>query len=296
MNNQGKPAEAMKYLEPARVIWTKKYGRKHQRVALIHQNISVSLAHLNRLDDAINMRRESMNIDIELYGREHINVARSLNYIGKYLNKLGRTEACLDHYRQALEIREKIQEKNDPEIIATGYNIGLGYLQLDKPSDALKFFMDAWKRHIDSRREDDETTASLHRQIGICMRMMGEYHGDVETAMQSFNYALEIRRRIFGEESLEVADIYSDLGETRLRNPADRLQDIQRALDIRLKLGGEKYLLGTDYYHKGVILKQMNRRSEGMENLRQALAIFTTLPNSNIIIEARKQCIRELNS
>ena len=65
----------------------------------------------------------------------------------------------------------------------------------------------------------------------------------MSSAFQSKQRALDIRVKLFGEEHLDTAESYLNLGVTQhaLGNFSSALQSKQRSLDIRFKLFGEEH-------------------------------------------------------
>ena len=71
--------------------------------------------------------------------------------------------------------------------------------------------------------------------------------GDFKATLQSYQRALVIRIKLFGEEHQSTADCYYSLGITHraLGDFKAALQSHQRALGIRIKLFGEEYWKNT---------------------------------------------------
>ena len=63
------------------------------------------------------------------------------------------------------------------------------------------------------------------------------------SALQSLQHALDVRRKVFGEELTKVAESYSSLGNTQhgLGNYTSALLSDQHALYVRIKLFGEEH-------------------------------------------------------
>ena len=80
-------------------------------------------------------------------------------------------------------------------------------------------------------------------QLTVTIHSLSQHElGDFFSALQSAQRALDIRRKLFGEEHSSTADSYDLLGVTQhqLGDFSSALQSAQRALDIKRKLFGEE--------------------------------------------------------
>ena len=84
---------------------------------------------------------------------------------------------------------------------------------------------------------------STHKQLIVTIHLgTTQYQlGDYTSALQSHQHALDVRRKLFGEEHAATADSFHSLGVTQhqLGDYTSALQPKQHALDIRRKLFGE---------------------------------------------------------
>ena len=73
-------------------------------------------------------------------------------------------------------------------------------------------------------------------------------------ALQSFQHALAIRIKLFGEENESTAESYRDLGvaQHNLNDYSAALQSHQHALAIRIKLFGEEHESTGESYRTSV--------------------------------------------
>ena len=75
--------------------------------------------------------------------------------------------------------------------------------------------------------------------------------GDYNSAPQSKQHALDVRRKLFGEEHAHTSDSYHSLKITQheLDDNTSALRSKQHALDIRKKLFGEEHANPANSYH-----------------------------------------------
>ena len=95
-------------------------------------------------------------------------------------------------------------------------------------------------------------------------------------ALQSYNRALDIGLRLFGEEHSSTAKNYYSLGQTQyeLGDFTSALYSDQRALDIRLKLFGEEHSdTAQSYYSLGVTQHELGDFTSALQSKQRALDI-----------------------
>ena len=107
----------------------------------------------------------------------------------------------------------------------------------------------------------------------------GEIHhrnGNYAEALTSYQRALDIRRKLFGEEHSKTADSYRDVGLTHqsLGDYTSALQSHKCALNIRLKLFGEIHSKTADSYRSvGLTQHSMGEYTSALESHKRALDI-----------------------
>ena len=77
--------------------------------------------------------------------------------------------------------------------------------------------------------------------------------GDCTSALQSDQHALDVRKKVFGEEHAKTAHSYYDIRVTeyQLGDYTFALQSHQHALDVKRKLFGEEHVSTADSYPRG---------------------------------------------
>jgi len=119
---------------------------------------------------------------------------------------------------------------------------------------------------------DQTSTADSTHSLGNTQHELADF----SSALQSAQRALDIRRKLFGEEHSSTADGYYLLGVTQheLGDFSSALQSKQRALDIRRKLFGEEHSSTADsYYSLGVTQDARGDSSSALQSKQRALDI-----------------------
>ena len=169
-------------------------------------------------------------------------IAKSLNMTGNAYFLMGDFTKSMDHYMQALVIREELGDSNS---IASSYNnIGAVYLQMKDYQRALYFLKKA--KIIFEALRDEVHLFSIMNNIGAVYIENEKY----DTAHQYLTQAYEIAQRTGDEDNTSIA--LTNLGEAALSmGLLSQSLDYQRkALEISQKLGN-KAMMATIYTNLG---------------------------------------------
>jgi len=169
-------------------------------------------------------------------------IAKSLNMTGNAYFLMGDFTKSMDHYMQALVIREELGDSNS---IASSYNnIGAVYLQMKDYQRALYFLKKA--KIIFEAMRDEVHLFSIMNNIGAVYIENEKY----DTAHQYLTQAYNIAQRTGDEDNTSIA--LTNLGEAALSmGLLSQSLDYQRkALEISQKLGN-KAMMATIYTNLG---------------------------------------------
>lgn len=189
-------------------------------------------------------------------------IARSLNMIGNAYYLMGDFTKAMDHYFQALAIREEI---GDPNSLASSYNnIGAVYLQMKDNQLALKYLQKA--KIIFEDLQDEDHLFSIINNIGAVYIEIEKY----DTAHQYLTQAYEIALRTQDKDNISIA--LTNLGETALSMGllSQSLDHQKKALDISRKLGN-KAMMATIYTNLGKTYLELNNHQPAFEAFQNSL-------------------------
>jgi tetratricopeptide (TPR) repeat protein len=240
--NMSKYDAAMAHYEAALNIRKHLQGDGHANVAGMHINLSQVLEKLGRLDEAlamcssaleifnkapndmkeISMCHQSMGNILDRQGKhgeamehyssglavilktegETASAAGFLLNIGTVLESQNKLDEAMEKYVSALRIYEK--KKKDTDIAACHYNIGDVLLRQGKLDEALEHA----RKALAIRRAK---LSIEHAECGESHWLIGNILGRSEKfadALDEFDNALRIRKNVYGEMTLQVADVY----------------------------------------------------------------------------------------
>ncbi|NEO89987.1 MAG: tetratricopeptide repeat protein [Moorea sp. SIO3G5] len=241
----------------------------------------MELYQQGKYSEAIPLWERVLEIQQQLLGEEHPDVATSLNTLAELYLFQGRYQEAEPLYRQALDLRKRLLGEEHPDVattlkhLATLYSIQGRYqevehllqqaLQLRKPllgqehlsvADSLNNLAKVQFR----QGRYQEVEHLLQQALDLRKRLLGEEHPDVATSLDNlaslysgqgryqeaeplFQQALDLRKRLLGEEHPHVALSLKNLAIVQLRQGrySDAELLFQQALDLHKRLLGEEH-------------------------------------------------------
>jgi len=160
--------------------------------------------------------KESKNVIVRLldlckntYGEEHPQTATAYSALGMINRSLGENKNVMEYYNKALEIRERILDKNDPDLSNSYTNIGIIYMmEMKDYTKALEYLMKGLEIREKIFGSENASTADSYNKIGLLYRKMGNY----SKSLEFHEKALAYRENCLGVEHPSTAISYQSLG------------------------------------------------------------------------------------
>ena len=231
---------------------------------------------LGLLDSAEALIELALERRRQIHGKEHTEVANSLNTLAKLLRYKGDYEAAEPLLRRALEMRRKLLGEEHAQVAESLHELAT---LLDRKGDyeiAESFFLQA----IDMQRrllgEEHLVVASSLNNLAVLKGKAGDY----EAAEPLFRQALEIQQKLLGKEHPRIATNLDNLavllkskGDFEGAGPLYR-----EALEMRRQLLGEEHFLVAISLNNLAKFLKVTGDYEAAELLyRQSLAMFRKL-------------------
>ena len=200
-------------------------------------------------------------------GIEYANV---INNIGLVYNRLGKYDEALKYYEKALDIFQKID--NRQQIASALNNIGNVYDNLGKSEKAIDFQQQAYRinKDIDNKRG----MASNLINMGIAYASLSQH----DTALEYLNQTKGMYEELGDLTNLGIAHNY--LGESYL-NLADKLQPI-----------GNRYAKANTHFKKALQLAEQTGSLEGQHTALNNLATtYFQMGNYKDAFEAKNSAL-----
>lgn len=212
----------------------------------------------------------------ELLGDEHPDLASTYNDLGVLSSKRQNYEQAKEYYFKALSIRLKQLGENHPDTAESYCNLGVLYSNLDNIQLALEYFEKAIAIRERTLGENHPDTALAYHNLAHQYEEMEDF----PRAKELFEKALQIRLRLLGENHPDTASSYNALGllYARLENEEEALVYYRRALNIRLRTLGEEHPdVAVSYSNIASAFYGMGDRDGALEYFQKAYSIESRL-------------------
>ena len=184
------------------------FGDTHHQTANVLTNLGVVNSKAGTPAKAEHYHLEALAIYEQVYGDFSPDVARSVGNIAIVYAETGRFTEALPYFERSLEVQEEIYGPNHPVVAQALTNLGLLNLQTGDPETAV----DLLQRAADIRNgvgvEDISMSFTLYHLASARSTL-----GELDTARRLLERVVAIDERIFGTDSMEVADDLEGLAE-----------------------------------------------------------------------------------
>ena len=185
---------------------------------------------------ALEQCRKALDIWEEVSGKEHEEVVKGLNLLGRIYASLADYDHSLKSYREALDIQKKISGMEHTNIVGTLKGIASVYRRRGLYRQALEYGCQALEIGKCIYANDSREIADLYHIIGVVYAHLG----DCDEALKYYRQTLEITRRLLGENHVDYAGTLQGMGNICLMQ-GDRvhaLEYYQQALQIQQNIFG----------------------------------------------------------
>jgi tetratricopeptide (TPR) repeat protein len=249
--------------------------RKDQ--AFVLGELGMLCERLGQLTEAANYLRRAVEVETEVKGSDHQDVASALQALAGVLELQGDLAGAREKLERCLAIRVKVYGTEEhPKIAASLHGLAV-VLQLQGDLSGARENLErslAIQARLYGIQEHPNMAASLHELAGVL-----QSQGDLPGARETLERSLAIKARFYGtEEHPYVAMSLESLAEIlELQGDLSGAQDkLERALEIRAKVYGtrEHYLTAITEANLGYLLRQLGEQEKAAELLAHAYGVF----------------------
>ena len=217
------------------------------------RSLKLGVTHHSNGDckSALKSKKRTLDIRIELFGKEHARTANSYGSLGVTQHSLGEYTSALDSKQHSLDIRLKLFGEEHACTADSYYSLGVTQHSLGDFNAALDSSQHALDTRLKLFGEDHADTANSYENLSAIQFSLGDFNAAIDSQQR----ALDIFLKLFGEEHASTVNGCDSLGAIHLSlgDYKSALNSIQRSLDIRLKLFGEEHSnTAASYYCLGV--------------------------------------------
>lgn len=255
--------EAEKLYQEAITELKKDVGEQHPDYAQAMHDFGKLYELKNELNKAEQMMKKAQTIRAQAYGKNSPKYAESLNDLAKLYFKMGKHQQALAHAKQALEIRQKGNDKATE--MTTIRNIANIYWTLKRFTEAEKYY----KTVLDYQKK---TQGALHKEYLTTLNRLGEMYdaqNRLKEATQVYKKVLKGRAQTLGTNHRDYLLTSYDLAmlyiteENKLDSAFSLLQELEKNASVLRKMP-DVYAnilrnLGGIYYQQGKIAEAKKR-------------------------------------
>ena len=174
--------------------------------AALMQTIGVTYRNLGLFEEARPLLEQALNTRERLLGRDHAAVADSLFQLGELLGLVGEDRAAESRLSRALELRRVWRGEDDPSVVEVMNHLGAVLQHQGRYREAEEVYRSALRAR--EKAGEDLELATAKNNLASLLFQTGD-HAGAETLLRE---ALDLRRRLLGQEHPIVAQNLSSLG------------------------------------------------------------------------------------
>lgn len=198
---------AERHLRDALSLREKYFGLNDPVIGKIAINLGGIYKRRGKFYEAEYYFSRALNIRKTNFGPEHPQTAPILNHLSGIYQKLEKYDKAEEFLKQAVEISKKAYGENDSRMAALYFNYGDLFLEQEKWAAAEEYFLKALSIFELKGDDNPELVYPLDKLVQIY-----KIRGKLTEAESFFRRALAIRRTIFGDDHIEVANSLNNIG------------------------------------------------------------------------------------
>ncbi|KAL3802750.1 hypothetical protein ACHAWO_010098 [Cyclotella atomus] len=233
---------------------------------------------LSAMDDsstekAMELFQEALALRKQCLGPDHVDVATTLNNIGRIHVQGDQFDQALVYYQDALRIRRISLGANSLDYAATAFNAGQSLHQKGEMNEAIELYHEFL-------RVATMKFGKSHRDVAVVLSGIAQIHQEqknYDKALELYEESLTAGKAALGENHSEIAMLLNRMGNFHFERErlADALKCYRRGLRIEKKvLPPDHPNIIVTYSNLGEIHRQRNEWDEAATMYSEALEIL----------------------
>lgn len=196
---------------------------------------------------ALEYFKELLEMESDILGKEHSYIAKTYNSIGAVYDGMVEYDNALEWFKKGAAMHEAISGSSHLDTAVSYSNVASVYFKLKNLSESriwIKKAMDILDSYPNS--EDSQEKATIYTAKGnVCL-----LEGRLDDSIDWFKKALEIQKKISGEDHPTTMTVYNNIGLIyhACRKCEDALAIYQQMREASEKRWGEKHPNTTSIY------------------------------------------------
>ena len=184
------------------------FGKASPQVASLLEDAARGCMAVGSFSDALVYREKLLNVEVKLYGADHVNVAADHNNLGRVLEITGDFGKASFHYGTALGIFRKLENNAKSATIATALNnLGASLANQEKFAEAETSFREAdaiWQEIRGAAHPDTLTTRAWLADVLQSQQKLAD-------ALPLLEEVWELRKKVLGVDNPDTVASLANL-------------------------------------------------------------------------------------
>jgi len=245
----------------------------YSKIALLHNNLGIVYYHKGHYRKALQHFERALEIKIDIWGHDHLEVASSYNNLGCINIYLGNYDQGLEYLKEDLAISLKQLGPNHPNIASSYHNIGIVYLYKDDYDKAIEYYKKSLNIRLRTLGDTHYSVASSYHNIGEAYY----YKENYDLSIKYYHKALKIWEKTLGLKHPDVLTCYLNIGRAYLQigNYDKALLYFHKNLNTVLNVFGSQHPdVAKSYQEIGNLFFLKRDFAKSLEYYYNALKIF----------------------
>jgi serine/threonine protein kinase/tetratricopeptide (TPR) repeat protein len=268
----GRADAAVPQFQVARTIYTKQLGTGHPDTLRAMRNLANGYSALGRLVEALNLRKETLDLSREALGVEHEETLANMNNLATSYSELGQPAEALKLFEETVRLRNATSGPDDPETLRAMFNVARAYAGLRRYADAAKLHHETLELRKAKLGPDHPDTLSSMNNLADSYYQLGRK----DEALRLHEETLKRQKAALGPDHPEtLASMHN------LANSYDKTGRTEEALRLREETYSRVTAkLGSDHPRTLMAMNSLadsygkvGRVDEAMKLIEEALAV-----------------------
>jgi tetratricopeptide (TPR) repeat protein len=216
--NSGEVDEAVNSFSEALYVCEEAEEDAEQLLIPVYKGLGNCYFSKRDLELALESFASCLKIQKLEFGDDCAEIGDTCDSIGLVYLESGKQAEAIQLYKKALQIHERHHGKTSPQCLASQINISKALMAEDRCDDAVEKLHECIELYSTQGKESEQI-AMIYQQIGIALSKSSQH----DDAIVAFNKALDLRIKIFGKESTQVAEAMLDLGSALEEHDSDEV-------------------------------------------------------------------------
>ncbi len=227
--------------------------------------------HKKNYELALELYQKALDIETEVLGKDHPEVARIYNSMALVCWNKGEAQKAVNYYNKSFLIKLKQLKNSRTELVQVYKFLDQETVAKGTFDQAQDYFKTTLAQHVETYGHNHPLVATIHEGIGI----LHAYEGLYVKAMQHLRKSLSIRLNVFGSNHLSTASSYHNIGVClRLQGEYNQaLTFLNDALAIKSnQLGEDQPGTADTFYQMGNIYYKLSQFDHALQYFQLSLA------------------------